>query len=189
MPEDDRTVAVSTPQQFKALAHPMRHRLLFTLGRGEATISQLAALLGSNKGNISHHLNVLAGAGLVQAAGTRTVRGGTERYYRRAFASLTYDDTATTEAAFRALAAEIAAAEPGPFLMLRSLRLSPEHAQQLTATLRDLAEQAGDGDDHPRYGLLLGLYQPAQAKPGDQPLDGSCMPSGPDPAASPGARG
>jgi DNA-binding transcriptional ArsR family regulator len=175
MTEDARDVAVTTPEQFKALGHPMRHRLLFALGQGEATISQLATTLGSNKGNISHHLKVLAGAGLVEAAGTRTVRGGTEQYYRRAFVRLTYDDAASTEAAFRALAAEIAAAEPGPFMVLRGLRLSPEHAQQLTATLHDLAEQADDGGDHPRYGLLLSLYQPSQPEAGDQPrsADGS----------------
>jgi hypothetical protein len=63
-------------------------------------------------------------------------------------------------AAFRALAAEIAVAEPDPFVQLRGLRLSPKHAEQITATLRDLAEQAGDGDDYPLYGLLLGLYRP-----------------------------
>ena len=62
----------------------MRHRLLFALGQGEATISQLAATLGSNKGNIAHHLKILTSAGLVRLAGTRQVRGGTEQYYRRA---------------------------------------------------------------------------------------------------------
>ena len=161
---EDEVITVTTPEQFKALGHPMRHRLLFTLGRGEATISQLAAALDSNKGNIAHHLKVLAGAGLVLPAGTRTVRGGTEQYYRRAFGSLIYDHPATTEAAFRALAADIATAEPDPFLVLRTLRLSPEHAEQITATLSDLAGQDGDRDDYPRYGLLLALYQPAQAK-------------------------
>jgi DNA-binding transcriptional ArsR family regulator len=181
MTEDAHEVAVTTPEQFKALGHPMRHRLLFTLGQGEATISQLAATLGSNKGNISHHLKVLTGAGLVEAAGTRTVRGGTEQYYRRAFATLTYDDAATTEAALRALAAEIASAEPGPFVVLRGLRLSPEHAEQLTATLRDLAEQPDDGGDYPRYGLLLGLYQPSRPQAGDElpPAGGSRGPAGP----------
>ena len=160
MAEDDHQITVTTPEQFKALGHPMRHRILFTLGQGEATISQLAVTLGSNKGNVSHHLNVLARAGLVEPAGTRTVRGGTEQYYQRTFRMLNYDDAATTEAAFRALAAEIAVAEPDPFVQLRGLRLSPEHAEQITATLRDLAEQASDGDDHPLYGLLLGLYRP-----------------------------
>lgn len=161
---DDITV-VSTPEQFKALGHPMRHRLLFALGQGEATISQLAAALGSNKGSIAHHLRVLTDAGLVRQAGTRSVRGGTEQYYRRAARALTYSDAATNEVAFRALAAEIAAAEADPFLVLRSIRLSPGRAAELLATLRAIAEQAEDDDaaDQSRYGLLLGLYQPGHA--------------------------
>jgi DNA-binding transcriptional ArsR family regulator len=156
------TTPITTPEQFKALAHPTRHRLLFALGQDEATISQLATALGSNKGNIAHHLKILTGAGLVRPAGTRQVRGGTEQYYRRAARRLSIEDAATTEVGFSALAAEIAAAEPGPFLMLRNLRLTREHAERLTAALRDLADQPDDGDDQPRYGLLLGLYQPAQ---------------------------
>ena len=170
--EEDDVAAVTTPEQFRALGHPMRHRLLFALGQGgQATISQLAAALGSNKGNIAHHLKVLAAAGLVRPAGTRQVRGGTEQYYQRASRGLTYDDAATTDVTFRALAVEIAAAEPDPFLMLRTLRLTPEHARQLTATLRDLAGQAEDGTDQPRYGLLLGLYQPGDRSGGGQDPD------------------
>ena len=113
-------------------------------------------------------LRVLADAGLVRPAATRTVRGGTEQYYRHASRGLRYDDAATTQTAFRALAAEIAAAQPEPFLVLRTLSLTPAHAEQLIATLRDLAGQADDGDGQPRYGLLLGLYQPAQPTPGNQ---------------------
>jgi DNA-binding transcriptional ArsR family regulator len=166
MDEDrDGVTVVSTPEQFKALGHPMRHRLLFALGQGEATISQLAASLGSNKGNIAHHLRVLADAGLVRQEGTRSVRGGTEQYYRRVSRGLIYNDPPTTEVTFRALAAEIAAAEPDPFLVLRTIRLTPEHAKELLATLRALADLTEDADGQNRYGLLLGLYQPAQATP------------------------
>lgn len=169
MPADE-IAAISSPAQFKALGHPMRHRLLFALGRENATISQLAARLGSNKGNIAHHLKVLVDAGLVQPTGTRTVRGGTEQYYQRAFRGLAFDDARTTETAFQALAAEIATAHPDPFLILRSLRLTPEHADELTSTLRDLAERVDDGSDQPRYGLLLGLYRPAESGQAEQPL-------------------
>ncbi len=184
--EEDDVARVTTPEQFKALGHPMRHRLLFALGQeGQATISQLAAALGSNKGNIAHHLKVLAAAGLVRPAGTRQVRGGTEQYYQRASRGLAYDNAAITDVALRALAAEIAAAEPDPFLMLRTLQLTPEHAKQLTATLRDLAHQAGDAGDQPRYGLLLGLYRPAQAPPPN--LAPSAAPAtGPPAAGEPG---
>src|SRR5689334_20562361 len=160
--EDDDVAAVTTPEQFKALGHPMRHRLLFALGQGEATISQLAATLGSNKGNIAHHLKVLTDAGLALPAGTRQVRGGTERYYRRAHRVLQFHDAATTQMVFSAIAEEIAAAEPEPFLILRTLRLNPRHVEQITATLHDLAGEEDDADDDPRYGLLLGLYQHGQ---------------------------
>ena len=160
--DQEDVVTVATAQQFKALGHPMRHRLLFALGQGEATISQLAATLGSNKGNIAHHLKVLTDAGLALPAGTRQVRGGTEQYYRRAHRALQFHDAATTQVAFSAIAAEIAAAEPEPFLILRTLRLNPRHVEQIAASLRDLADQENDADDDPRYGLLLGLYQPGQ---------------------------
>jgi DNA-binding transcriptional ArsR family regulator len=160
---EEDVAAVATTQQFKALGHPMRHRLLFALGQGEATISQLAATLGSNKGNIAHHLKVLTDAGLALPAGTRQVRGGTEQYYRRAHRGLQFHDAAITQAAFSAIAAEIAAAEPEPFLILRTLRLNPRHAEQIAASLRDLADQEDDADDDPRYGLLLGLYQPGKS--------------------------
>jgi DNA-binding transcriptional ArsR family regulator len=162
----DDVVTVASSEQFKALGHPMRHRLLFALGREEATISQLAATLGTNKGNVAHHLKVLVDAGLTEPAGTRHVRGGTEQYYRRGFERLQVENTGgLTEAAFSAVAAEIATAESEPFLMLRMIRLTPEHAERLTATLRELADEAEDGADQPRYGLLLGLYKPAQVHP------------------------
>jgi DNA-binding transcriptional ArsR family regulator len=169
MDNDGEVARISTPEQFRALGHPMRHRLLLALGQGQATISQLAAALDSNKGNIAHHLKVLAAAGLVSLAGTRQVRGGTERYYRRSARRLEYDDEATTAVAFRALAAEIAAAEPDPLLVLRSIRLTAEHARQIHETLRSIAEQDDDGGGHQRYGLIIGLYQPRPLPPDAEP--------------------
>ena len=169
MDNDGEVARISTAAQFKALGHPMRHRLLLALGQGEATISQLAAALGSNKGNIAHHLKVLTDAGLASPAGTRQVRGGTERYYRRSARRLEYDDEATTAVAFRALAAEIAAAEPDPLLVLRSVRLTAEHARQIHNALRDIAELDEDGGSHQRYGLIIGLYHPPQLPPDGEP--------------------
>ena len=75
--DEDGVTTVARAEQFKALSHPMRHRLLFALGQGQATISQLAAALGSNKGNIAHHLKVLREAGLVESS-----RRGTWAFYR-----------------------------------------------------------------------------------------------------------
>ena len=58
-------------------------RLLLSLGDDGATVSQLSTRLGTNKGNVAHHLAVLERAGLVRRGRTRTVRGGTERYFER----------------------------------------------------------------------------------------------------------
>lgn len=147
--ENEDTAGTGAPAQFKALGHPARHRLLAALGQGEATISQLAAALDSNKGNVSHHLRILTDAGLVEPAGTRQVRGGTEQYYRRAGTSSGVSDPA---------------ADPRAFLSLRTLRLTPGRAERLAAVLRELASQPDDGDGEP-YSLLIGLYQPDPAPP------------------------
>jgi DNA-binding transcriptional ArsR family regulator len=159
---DEQLTVVSDPAQHKALGHPMRHRLLFTLAREQATISQLAAGLGVNKGSVAHHLKVLRDAGLVEEAGSRQVRGGTERYYRRVADRLSYDDPQSTAAAFQAVAAEVATASDAPVLLLRTLRLSPEQVAAIGAQLEDLATQTSEaGPEHPQYRLLVGLYRPA----------------------------
>jgi len=152
---------IRSPEQFKALGHPMRHRLLFALGQREATISQLAVELHSNKGNVAHHLKVLADAGLVTVAARRPVRGGTEVYYRRSTPAIEFADPDTTAIALRAIVDEIATAVATPVLTLRNVRLSPSQVARLTAVLEELARDTDDaGPEHPRYGLLVGLYQP-----------------------------
>lgn len=161
----DEVFQVTTPAHFKALAHPLRQRLVFALAE-PATISQLASALGTNKGNVAHHLRVLREAGLVRPAGTRQVRGGTEHYYQRvapAFQVSSQDYGQNLPVAFRAIADEIAAAEPDPFLVLRHLRLSPAQAEHIQHTLTAIAHDTEDaGSGQPRYGLLLGFYRPAE---------------------------
>ena len=66
-------LTADSPQQLRALSHPLRHRLLRELPSDGATISQLARKANTNKGNVSHHLRVLLEAGLVQRGPSRTV--------------------------------------------------------------------------------------------------------------------
>jgi DNA-binding transcriptional ArsR family regulator len=167
-PPDD-LLTISAPEQYRALGHPLRHRLMFALGQQTATISQLAAALGSNKGNIAHHLRVLREAGLVRVAETRQVRGGTEQYYQRTARQLRFvgdERTAQTAVMLQAVADEIATATAEPVLVLRNLRLTEAQAERLGRTLADLADDLDDaGDGEPRFGLLLGLYRPRQPAP------------------------
>lgn len=50
---------------FRALADPVRRRLLERLAAGPASAGELSRALGVPRVNVSHHLGVLAGAGLV----------------------------------------------------------------------------------------------------------------------------
>ena len=81
--DTDDLLDVTETDQLRALGHPARMRLLLSVGADGATVSQLATRLGTNKGNVAHHLAVLERAGLVRRGRTRTVRGGTEQYFER----------------------------------------------------------------------------------------------------------
>lgn len=158
-PGAEHILDVSSPEHFKALAHPTRQRIMFALSQ-PATVSQLATAIGTAKGNIAHHLGVLRGAGLVIPAGTRQVRGGTEQYFQRVAPALRFTgehSAANLPVALSAVAEEIAATDPDPFLVLRYLRLTPDQVRRITAVLADLAQTT---DDDP-------AGQPAQsARPG-----------------------
>lgn len=165
-PHPDQVLTVSDPAQFKALAHPLRQRLLFVLGNRPATVSQLAVALDAHKGNLAHHLKVLRQAGLVEIAETRQVRGGTEQYYRRTARRLEIADVQAGPAAamLRAVAEEFAAAPGDPLLLLRHVRLTPAQAEQLATTLQELLTATEEADEEqPRYGVLVSLYQQSVA--------------------------
>jgi DNA-binding transcriptional ArsR family regulator len=162
----DDELEVSTPEQYKALGHPMRHRLLFALGQQAATISQLAVMLGTRKGNVAHHLGVLRDAGLVTVVETRQVRGGTEHYYRRAAQRLHFGGellAAETPVVLQAVADELGGAEEELLFTLRNVRLTEEQARELADRLSsylDGLDDAGDGEK--RYGMLAAVYRPRQ---------------------------
>jgi DNA-binding transcriptional ArsR family regulator len=78
---DQSELVLREPGQFKALGHPLRHRLLVALRQRPATLAQLGAALTVPKGTVGYHVKILQDAGLVRLAHARTVRGGTEQYY------------------------------------------------------------------------------------------------------------
>ena len=63
-------------QRFRCLGEPMRIALLDRLRDGEATVSELTEATGSSQQNVSKHLGVLLGAGIV----SRTKRGTSSVY-------------------------------------------------------------------------------------------------------------
>ncbi|MFI9106188.1 ArsR/SmtB family transcription factor [Streptomyces fildesensis] len=164
-PTPQEVQEISSPEQFAALAHPLRQRLLFALGRRPATISQLAAHLETAKGNVAHHLKVLRTAGLVHVAETRQVRGGTEQYYQRVARRMIVaePEAAGTAAMFGAVAQELDRSPAETHLTLRHLHLSPAKAQHLGETLARLIDETEeDAETEPVHGMLFALYQHAQ---------------------------
>ncbi|MET7568364.1 winged helix-turn-helix domain-containing protein [Streptomyces sp. NPDC005492] len=164
LPPPQDVLELGAPEQFAALAHPLRQRLLFALGQRPATISRLAAQLDAKKGNVAHHLKVLREAGLVHIAETRQVRGGTEQYYQRTARRMVVaePEAAGTAAMLAAVAQELDRSPAETHLTLRHLRLSPAKARELGETLTELVDGAEEStEDQPVHGVLVALYQQA----------------------------
>jgi len=68
-------------QELRALAHPLRLRLLEEFAGRPRTTMQVAASMGEPPTRLYHHVNALERAGILRLAGTRQVRGTTEKYY------------------------------------------------------------------------------------------------------------
>jgi DNA-binding transcriptional ArsR family regulator len=85
MPADEKqlepAVQVTDVRALRALAHPLRNRLLGHLRiNGPATASQLGRVVGESSGSTSYHLRQLAAYGFVEEVeGQGTAR---ERYWR-----------------------------------------------------------------------------------------------------------
>lgn len=74
-PQGDEALA-SVARRFQMLGEPYRLRLLQSLEFGERTVGELVEALDGNQPNISKHLQMLHGAGLVNRR-----REGTSIYY------------------------------------------------------------------------------------------------------------
>jgi DNA-binding transcriptional ArsR family regulator len=68
-------------REVRALAHPLRLRLLESLGDGPSTASLLARELGESSGATSYHLRALAAVGLIVE--DTSLRKGRERWWKR----------------------------------------------------------------------------------------------------------
>jgi DNA-binding transcriptional ArsR family regulator len=70
--------------QLKALAAPLRQRLLRAFAGEPQTTKQVARSLRENSTKLYHHVDTLAEAGLLRLVRTQQKRGTTERYYQAA---------------------------------------------------------------------------------------------------------
>jgi DNA-binding transcriptional ArsR family regulator len=138
--EADRSIA--DPSALKALAHPLRVRLLATLREaGPATATELAKRLGTESGSTSYHLRVLAKHGFVEdTSGER--RHPRERRWAAAHQLSSWSNTA--------LAATAAGREASALMRRRQVEVLIEDVARFDDMVEHLdpswAEASGIGD-------------------------------------------
>ncbi|MDH6132714.1 DNA-binding transcriptional ArsR family regulator [Kitasatospora sp. MAA4] len=163
--KDSEPLVLQTPAQFKALGHPVRHRMVNVLRQRPATLRQMTGALGMAKGTIAYHVRVLREAGIVRLAETRQVRGGTEQYFAlvsRGF-KLAEDADVGSEFLVKAALDEMLPEAPGQadHTLLRHFWLTPDEAHALAAQLARQNDELTP-PNNPRgdaYGLLVTLYR------------------------------
>ncbi len=90
MPQSRTSPEGITQQVAKALAHPLRVRILSSLHKGISSPNQLSQELGEPLGNVSYHVKTLLEYDCVELVKTEPRRGAVEHFYRateRAFLS------------------------------------------------------------------------------------------------------
>jgi len=160
-------LTLTTPAQVRALAHPLRQRILGLLTDQALTNKQLAEALGEAPGKLHFHVRQLAEAGLIDLVDQRPVRGVLEKYYRAvahtvrlapemggvAFAA-TEDDlaTATFRAAaddFRRATTHFAGPPPRSRITSDRVKLTPAARARIDAHLDAINAEIGAAAESP----------------------------------------
>ena len=77
-----KIVDIDDPRLVKALAHPIRMKILNILDERTATPKELAEALGLPLENVSYHVRTLKDFGFIKLERTRQVRGAVEHHYK-----------------------------------------------------------------------------------------------------------
>jgi DNA-binding transcriptional ArsR family regulator len=147
-----RTLTVTDLEQVRALAGPLRLRILGTLIGAPRTTMQVAEVLGKRPTNLYHHVEALEKVGLVRLVETRPNRGTMEKYYR------------AVAAQFKVAASALS---PAP--------VAGERPAEVEAVLGSILDMV-------REDLHSHLYNAPATKPGpqDAPLMGRIVIRGPE---------
>ena len=166
----DEMVVVTAPEQLRALADPLRARLLELVLERAATITEMAQAVYRPKSTVAYHVNLLVRAGLLRVVRTRRVRAIEERFYGRVARTLYIGVLSRPEdeqvvAAVNGLAeaaAESAAAHAADELrcLLVHARIPIEEVRNFWAQVQELGRRFAQipraGDQV--YGFAAGVY-------------------------------
>jgi hypothetical protein len=167
----EQTRRPATAAEAKALAHPLRQRIIRLCGIRERTNKELADRLGRDPATTLHHVRQLVTTGFLEPCPERTgPSGAREKPYRSTGRSWTlelderHDATTTMIDATRA---EVVDAGPDAVLTSARLvvRLGDEEIDAFVTRLRDLVDDANrrsaplDDDGLPAYGMLVLVHR------------------------------
>jgi DNA-binding transcriptional ArsR family regulator len=186
VPGSDETASLD---QLRALAHPLRLRMLELFTEGPRTTKQVAQLLGEPPTKLYHHANALERAGLLKLSKTRQNRGAVEKWYevaRNTVSGRQLSQSPLMQQAISGLATvaleqtrrdvELALRRPsgGHPLVIRMTVVGNEHRivhirERLLEVLRELCDQEGEekqpGErDAQRWTLTVAFVPAAQAR-------------------------
>jgi DNA-binding transcriptional ArsR family regulator len=162
----------ATAAEAKALAHPLRMRILRLCLDQALTNKQLAEWLGKDPGTVLHHVRTLVNTGfLVPGEVRQGDKGALEKPYRATGKSWTLsleespvEEATTTQAMLEAFLAELAEAGMDAATGFNRLALTLNKASldellaRVVAVLDDFVTRDPDPDGEP-YGLLFAMHR------------------------------
>jgi DNA-binding transcriptional ArsR family regulator len=166
----------ATPDEARALANPLRLRILRLCLDRAMTNEELARRLGRDAGSVLHHVRMLVDTGFLAAEGERRgARGAIERPYRATGKSWTLDvgdETGSANAAaagtlalidaFRAEVAEVGTERDALVNVARlGVRLSPGAREAFSARIDELVAdlKAADDPEGEAFGFFVGMHR------------------------------
>lgn len=186
----DEPRVISDVGTLKALADPVRIRIVMELGMGPKTVKEVAAILDAPPTRLYYHFKILERNRLIRVAGRRLVSGIEERSYEATAMSWTTAPDATStivasgiiDALLGVVRAELEVAllskpgqpvgepsSPVPFLALTRLALSEADVEELQERLGAIMDDFGE-DGMPPVGkrlhhmLFAGYRAPTELK-------------------------
>lgn len=172
---------VTSPQELKAMADPLRTTILELVLERAATVGELAAAVARPKSTVAHHVSVLVDAKMLKVVRTRRVRAIDERFYGRTARMFYVGAVRPEQARVLGNCLAEAAAESAPALEADDLRSVIRHARIPRDRAAEFWERVIELTHEfmrlPRsgetvYGFAAGLYPtayPTLPGPGDSP--------------------
>ena len=179
---DDEQIVLESLDAVRAVADPLRLRMLFEMTYMPRTVKELAALLDVPQTRLYYHVKLLERQGLIWVVERRLVSGIEERTYRSSPAGFTISPTLMGEAvdqgllkaAFDLAQAELgvalasSTAEPGepdsnvPILTFNRMWLSPDEIEpmirELGAVIQKYAATTEPSEGDVEYNGVFAVY-------------------------------